>query len=86
MSENRLFELNFNVHLFNIAGMKKERKASTGLLRDLQTHLDAMSETYRKQSALSARYERSSRFWRTFTLIAVPAVALLGGGLVWALK
>jgi septal ring factor EnvC (AmiA/AmiB activator) len=26
------------------------------LLRDLQTRLDAMSEIYRKQSALSARY------------------------------
>jgi hypothetical protein len=28
MPENRLFELNFNVHLFNITGMKKEYKAS----------------------------------------------------------
>jgi septal ring factor EnvC (AmiA/AmiB activator) len=54
------------------------------LLRDLQTRLDEMSETYRKQSALSARYEKSSRFWKTFTLIAVPAAALLSGGLVWA--
>jgi chromosome segregation ATPase len=56
------------------------------LLRDLQTRLDALSEIYRKQSALSARYERSSRFWRTFTLIAVPTAAVLSGGLVWALK
>jgi predicted nucleic acid-binding Zn-ribbon protein len=56
------------------------------LLEDLQTHLDEMSETYRTQSALSAKYERSSRFWKTFTLIAVPAAALLSGGLVWALK
>jgi hypothetical protein len=56
------------------------------LLRDLQTRLDGMSEIYRKQSALSARYERSSRFWRTFTLIAVPAAAVLSGGLVWALR
>jgi septal ring factor EnvC (AmiA/AmiB activator) len=56
------------------------------LLRDLQERLDAMSETYRTQSALSARYERSSRFWRTFTLIAVPAAALLSGGLVRTLK
>jgi hypothetical protein len=36
-----------------------------------------MSETYRKQSALSAKYEKSSRFWKTFTLIAVPAAAVL---------
>jgi DNA repair exonuclease SbcCD ATPase subunit len=56
------------------------------LLRDLQERLSEMSETYRKQSALSAKYERNSRFWRTFTLIAVPAAALLSGGLVFALK
>jgi hypothetical protein len=56
------------------------------LLRDLQARLDAMSETYRKQSALSARYEKNLRFWKTFTLIAVPAAALLSGGLVWALR
>jgi septal ring factor EnvC (AmiA/AmiB activator) len=55
------------------------------LLKDLQTRLNEMSETYRMQSALSAKYERSSRFWRTFTLIAVPTAALLSGGLVWAL-
>jgi septal ring factor EnvC (AmiA/AmiB activator) len=47
------------------------------LLRDLQARLNEMSETYRMQSALSARYEKSSRFWRTFTLVAVPAAALL---------
>jgi hypothetical protein len=56
------------------------------LLKDLQTRLDVLSEIYRKQSALSARYERSSRFWRTFTLIAVPVAALLSEGLAWALK
>jgi chromosome segregation ATPase len=56
------------------------------LLKDLQARLDEMSETYRMQSALSAKYERSSRFWRTFTLIAVQTAALLSGGLVWALK
>jgi septal ring factor EnvC (AmiA/AmiB activator) len=56
------------------------------LLRDLQVRLDAMSETYRKQSALSAKYEKSSRFWKTFTLIAVPAAALLSGGAVWVLS
>jgi chromosome segregation ATPase len=56
------------------------------LLRDLQERLTEMSEISRKQSALSARYERSLRFWRTFTLIGVPLAAILGGGLVWALK
>jgi chromosome segregation ATPase len=56
------------------------------LLKGLQTRLDAMSETYRTQSSLSARYEKSSRFWKTFTLVGVPAAALLSGGLVWLLK
>jgi hypothetical protein len=56
------------------------------LLRDLQIRLNEMLEIYRKQSSLSAKYEKSSRFWKTFTLVAVPAAALLSGGLVWALK
>jgi hypothetical protein len=37
-----------------------------------------------QQSELSAKYEKSSKFWRTFTLIAVPAAALLSGGIVLA--
>jgi hypothetical protein len=43
-----------------------------------------MSEVYRKQSSLLARYEKNSKFWRTFTLIAVPTAALLSGGVVYA--
>jgi hypothetical protein len=54
-----------------------------GLLKDLQARLSEMSEIYRTQSALSRTYERSSRFWRTFTLTAVPSAALLSGLLVW---
>ena len=54
------------------------------LLADLQDRLNEMSETYRKQSALSVKYAKSSRFWRTFTLIAVPVAAALSGSLVWA--
>ena len=53
------------------------------LLEDLQARLSEMSETYRRQSALSAKYAKSSRFWRTFTLIAVPVAAALSGTLVW---
>jgi chromosome segregation ATPase len=56
------------------------------LLKDLQDRLNEMSETYRMQSALSEKYEKSSKFWKTFTLIAVPAAAILSGGLVWAIK
>ena len=54
------------------------------LLEDLQTQLTAMSAIYAKQSSLSAKYERSSKFWRTFTLIAVPAAAIISGSAVWA--
>ena len=56
------------------------------LLEDLQARLNEMSETYRKQSVLSAKYAKSSKFWRTFTLIAVPAAAALGGTLAWVSK
>ena len=62
----------------NYENIMKEREKS---LRDLQGRLHEMSETYRRQSALSARSERSSRFWRTFTLIAVPVATGLG---IWA--
>ena len=54
------------------------------LLEELQNRLNEMSETYRRQSSLSAKYEKSSKFWRTFTLIAVPVTAALSGSLVWA--
>ncbi|MDR1468751.1 MAG: hypothetical protein LBT00_05605, partial [Spirochaetaceae bacterium] len=54
------------------------------LLKDLQTRLSEMSAIYKTQSDLSAKYERNSKFWRTFTLIAIPSAALLSGGLVWA--
>ena len=55
------------------------------LLATLQTRLSEMSEIYRTQSSLSAKYEKSSKFWKTFTLIGIPAAALLSGGLVWAM-
>ena len=50
-------------------------------LRDLQERLNGMSETYRRQSALSGRYAKRLKFWRVFTAVAVPAAAGLG---VWA--
>ena len=53
------------------------------LLKDLQTQLNAMSETFKMQSALLARSERRSRFWRNFTLIAIPTAALISGGIVF---
>jgi len=53
------------------------------LLQNLRIQLNEMSETYRMQSALSAKYEKSSRFWKTFTLIAAPAAALISGTAIW---
>ena len=55
------------------------------LLKDLQTRLNEMSEIYRMQSALSARYEQRLKFWRIFTLVGIPAAAILSGGIVWAI-
>jgi septal ring factor EnvC (AmiA/AmiB activator) len=54
------------------------------LLATLRGQLTAMSETYRMQSQLSAKYARNSKFWRTFTLIAIPVTALISGTIVWA--
>jgi len=46
---------------------------------------DEMLEIYRTQSASLAKYEKSSRFWKAFTLIGIPAAALLSGGIAWAM-
>ena len=51
-------------------------------LKNLQARLNEMSEIYRMQSALSAKYEKRSKFWKTFTLIGLPSAALLSGTLV----
>ena len=67
-----------------IASYESIISGQESLLKDLQSRLNEMSETYRMQSALSARYERNSKFWKTFTLIAVPAAAIVSGGIVWA--
>jgi hypothetical protein len=52
------------------------------LLTDLRTQLTEMSETFRKQSDLSAKYERSSRFWKTFTLVGIPVTAAISAGVM----
>jgi len=54
------------------------------LLKELRFQLNEMSETYKMQSALSARYARNSKFWRTFTIIAIPVTAALSGVIAWA--
>jgi len=54
------------------------------LLKELHSQLNEMSETYRMQSALSASYAKTSKFWRNFTLIAIPVTALISGAIGWA--
>jgi hypothetical protein len=54
------------------------------LLANLQLRLNEMSETYKTQSLLSAKYARTSKFWRTFTIIAIPVTAAISGTVVWA--
>jgi hypothetical protein len=53
------------------------------LLATLHEQLNAMSETYKMQSQLSARYAQSSKFWRIFTLIAILVTAAISGSVVW---
>ena len=55
------------------------------LLKDLQARLNEMSETFKMQSALSARYEQRLKSWKIFTLIAIPASALISGSIVSAI-
>jgi len=54
------------------------------LLQELQAQLIEISEIYRTQSALSAKYERSSKFWKVFTAVGIPAAAVISGVFVWA--
>ena len=68
-----------------IASYEQIIQEQENLLKDLRIRLQEMSETFRTQSQLSAKYEQSSKFWRTFTIIAVPVTALISGGIVWAL-
>ncbi|MDR1837325.1 MAG: hypothetical protein LBQ89_06675 [Treponema sp.] len=67
-----------------IAGYESIIQEQETLLKDLQARLNEMSEIYRMQSSLSARYAKSSRFWRTFTIIAIPVTAIVSGVIVWS--
>ena len=67
-----------------IASYEKIIQEQEKLLANLQARLNEMSETYRTQSLLSARHARSSKFWRTFTIVAIPVTAVISGTVVWA--
>jgi hypothetical protein len=55
--------------------------AQESLLTALREQLNELSQIYREQSALSERFERSSKFWKTFSIIGLPAAALLSAGI-----
>ena len=67
-----------------IESYKNIMQERESLLLNLQTRLTEMSETYRKQSALSAKYAKSSKFWKTFTLVGIPVAAVISGVVVYA--
>ena len=69
-----------------IASYKNIITEQEKLLAGLREQLNAMYETYRKQSQLSARYAQSSKFWKTFTLVAIPVTAVISGSIVWAIS
>ncbi|GBU26697.1 hypothetical protein R84B8_00207 [Treponema sp. R8-4-B8] len=79
-------KLNLSESEILIASYENIITEQENLLANLREQLNAMLETYKKQSALSAIYAQSSKFWRTFTLIAIPVTALISGFVVWAVK
>ena len=77
---------NLNESGILIAGYENIIQEQEKLLKDLRIRLSEMSETYRMQSDLSAKYERNSKFWKTFILIAIPLTAAISGTVVWAVS
>jgi len=69
-----------------IASYKNTITEQEKLLASLREQLNAMYETYRKQSQLSARYAQSSKFWKTFTIVAIPVTAVISGIVGFALS
>jgi septal ring factor EnvC (AmiA/AmiB activator) len=69
-----------------IASYENTIKEQEILLASLREQLTAMSETYKMQSQLSARYAQSSKFWRTFTIVAIPVTAVISGVVGWAVS
>jgi len=82
--ENLKQNLNESENL--IANYENTIKEQEKLLASLREQLTAMSETYKMQSQLSARYAQSSKFWQTFTIIAIPVTAIVSGVVGFALS
>ena len=77
---------NLNASAELIASYENTIKEQETLLASLREQLTAMSETYKMQSALSARYAQSSKFWKTFTIVAIPVTAVISGVVGFALS
>jgi septal ring factor EnvC (AmiA/AmiB activator) len=77
---------NLNASENLIASYETTIKEQEKLLADLRKQLTAMSETYKTQSQLSARYAQSSKFWKTFTIVAIPVTAIVSGAVGFALS
>ena len=77
---------NLNASAELIASYENTIKEQETLLASLREQLTAMSETYKMQSALSARYEKNSKFWKTFTIVAIPVTAVISGIVGFALS
>jgi hypothetical protein len=71
------------LQLADLSQVLNEREQLIGeqeaLLTGLESRLHEMSETYKTLSSLSKKYEASSKFWRTFTIIGIPAAMLISG-------
>jgi len=77
---------NLNASAELIANYENTIKEQETLLASLREQLTVMSETYKMQSALSARYAQSSKFWQTFTIVAIPVTAIVSGVVGFALS
>jgi septal ring factor EnvC (AmiA/AmiB activator) len=67
-------------------GRENSTAGQEDLLKKLRSELGEMSVTYKAQSDLSAKYEKSSRFWKIFTLVGIPLAILLSSGVTAALS
>jgi septal ring factor EnvC (AmiA/AmiB activator) len=85
--EKQLQDLKENLTRQEQISFEKENSIAgqDGLLRKLRGELGEMSETYKAQSDLSAKYVKSSRFWKVFTLVGIPLAILFSSGITAAL-
>jgi septal ring factor EnvC (AmiA/AmiB activator) len=62
----------------NLSERERLITGQESLLTELQSQLREMSETYRTLSSSLKKYETKSKFWKTFTIIGIPAALISG--------